>query len=173
MADLTPSVAEGQTIIEAGGPSRAHNDSGDPMASGSYSHNSKVLSATEFNELASCIRYLQEVRAYLPLEHHVEDDTLTAIESGSVHTNSGSGTEIVTLTLPAPVAGLNYRFMCLDSAGIKINAQTGDVIYAESGTDFGGGTSVESVEVVSTIYLMAVSDSEWVMLSVTGAWSVT
>ena len=59
MADLIPSVDEGKTLIESGHPSRAHNDSADPTSGGLYSHQSKVLSATEINEICSMLRYIQ------------------------------------------------------------------------------------------------------------------
>jgi len=58
MADLIPSVDEGKTLIETDHPSRAHNDDADLSVTGAYTHESRVLSATEFNEICSMLKYI-------------------------------------------------------------------------------------------------------------------
>jgi hypothetical protein len=58
MADLTPSISDGKTLIESDQPSRAHNDDADLFVDGNYTHESRVLSATEFNEICSMLKYI-------------------------------------------------------------------------------------------------------------------
>lgn len=97
------------------------------------------------------------------------DLTLTAANVGITYTNSGASA-LVTLTLPAAVAGMRYRFVCIDADGLKIQAVGSDLIYHGTSVSSAAG-SLSSNTIVSTVELVALSGGRWVTFAPTGLWA--
>lgn len=58
MSNLTPTTAKGQTLFEAGAPTRIHSDLGDNKVASTYSHNVLEWSGTEADEWASQMLFM-------------------------------------------------------------------------------------------------------------------
>jgi hypothetical protein len=101
------------------------------------------------------------------IEAHQSDDTLTAAESGSVHTNLGA-TGTVKLTLPASAeAGIIFTFavQALQQLCIAPGAAT---IRDDSGQTAG---KYKSANVIGRcITLVADSNGDWVTVAKNGTW---
>lgn len=97
------------------------------------------------------------------------NETLTAAQSYQTFTNEGAaGT--VTLSLPTPVAGLEFTFVVVASQSLVIDVGGSVVIYVgEIPSSAGGGASSNSPG--SIITLKAVSTTVWVATSLVGSWT--
>jgi hypothetical protein len=102
------------------------------------------------------------------IEAHTNDDTLTAAESGSVHTNRGA-TGVVTLTLPASVAeGIIFTFAVQASQQLRIDPGTA-TIRDDSGQTAG---KYKSANVIGgCITLVTDSNGDWVTVAKNGTWT--
>ena len=109
----------------------------------------------------------------------VEDNTdgvgspniLTSGETGKYLTNTGSSAKNYH-TLPTAAAGLIFTFLCLDSDGIRIVANSGDTIRLDLGVTSAAGY-VESTSLGSTITLLAADATQWVAVQYIGDWTVS
>ena len=102
------------------------------------------------------------------IEVHTEDDTLTASESGSVHSNIGA-TGTVTLTLPdAPVAGTFFTFAVQSANELRIDPGTA-AIRDDSGQTAGKYKSADTIG--ECICLAADSNGDWITIAKNGTWS--
>jgi hypothetical protein len=102
------------------------------------------------------------------IEAHTADDTLTAPESGSVHTNLGA-TGTVTLTLPASaVAGT--MFTCAVQVGEELRIDPGTATIRDD-----SGQTSDKYKACSTIgaclTLIADSNGDWVTVGKNGTWT--
>ena len=102
------------------------------------------------------------------IEAHTSDDTLTAAESGSVHTNLGA-TGIVKLTLPASAtAGIVFTFAVQASQQLRVEPGAAS-IRDDSGQTPG---KYKSANVIGRcITLVADSNGDWVTIAKNGTWT--
>jgi hypothetical protein len=96
--------------------------------------------------------------------------TLTARNTDSLHTNSGSSGSI-TLTLPAAVANLRYRFMNVTTNAIRISAAGSDVIgWVGVGSTFASLSN--SGEQYACLVLVCLQSGYWAVEGQpTGTWT--
>lgn len=84
-----------------------------------------------------------------------------------------NGASRVDVTLPSGVAGLEYTFICKAATGIRITANTGQVIYAASGVTKSAGYIQATGQVGSAITLVC-DGTDWYALpgSISGPWKI-
>lgn len=102
------------------------------------------------------------------IEAHVADDTLTASESGGVHTNLGS-TGTVTLTLPAtPAQGTQFIFAVQAAQALRIDPGAA-TIRDDSGQTADRYKSASAVG--ATLTLVADGNGDWATIAKNGTWT--
>jgi len=102
------------------------------------------------------------------IEAHTGNDTLTAAESGSVHTNLGA-TGIVTLTLPASaLAGTVFTFAVQAAQQLRIEPGAA-TIRDDSGQTAGKYKVADAIG--ESLTLIADSNGNWVTLAKNGTWT--
>jgi len=102
------------------------------------------------------------------IEAHTSNDTLTAAESGSVHSNLGA-TGTVTLTLPASApAGTVFSFAVQASYELRIDPGTG-TIRDNSGQTAGKYKSADAIG--ECLSLVADSNGDWATIAKNGTWT--
>lgn len=113
----------------------------------------------------------QVALALRTVEAHTADDTLTAAESGSVHTNAGaSGT--VVLTLPAAAVGLEYFFGVRVAQALRIDPNGTETISLPStGVPGAAGKYLAADAIGETVHLMCVAAGSWAVMGYTGTWT--
>jgi len=102
------------------------------------------------------------------VEAHTSDDTLTAAESGSVHSNLGA-TGTVTLSLPvsAPV-GTEFAFAVQVAQELRVDPGSA-AIRDDSGQTV---DKYKSASVIgSSLCLVADSNGDWVTIAKNGTWT--
>ncbi len=102
------------------------------------------------------------------IEAHTADDTLTAAESGSVHTNLGA-TGTITLTLPASAPqGTVFTFAVQAAQELRIDPGTA-TIRDDSGQTADKYKSADAIGECLT--LIADSNGDWVTIAKNGTWT--
>jgi hypothetical protein len=102
------------------------------------------------------------------IEAHTSDDTLTAAESGGVHSNLGA-TETVTLTLPASApAGAAFSFAVQADYELRIDPGTA-AIRDDSGQTADKYKSANAIG--ATLSLAADSSGDWATIAKNGTWT--
>jgi hypothetical protein len=102
------------------------------------------------------------------IEAHTGDDTLTAAESGSVHTNLGA-TGAITLTLPTSApAGTAFTFAVQAAQELRIDPGMG-TIRDDSGQTADKYKSADAVG--ECLSLVADSNGDWVTIAKNGTWT--
>jgi len=102
------------------------------------------------------------------IEAHTSDDTLTASESGSVHTNLGA-TGTVTLTLPASAPqGTVFGFAVQAAQELRIDPGTA-AIRDDSGQTADKYKSADAIGECLTV--VADSNGDWAVIGKNGAWT--
>jgi hypothetical protein len=102
------------------------------------------------------------------IEAHTGDDTLTAAESGGVHTNLGASAT-VTLTLPASApAGTVFSFAVQSAQQLRIDPGTA-AIRDDSGQTVDKYKSANTIGTSLTI--IADSAGDWATIAKNGTWS--
>jgi len=102
------------------------------------------------------------------IEAHTSDDTLTAAESGSIHTNLGA-TGIVTLTLPATAsAGVVFTFAVQSAQQLRVDPGTA-AIRDDSGQTAGKYKSASTIGASLTI--IADANGDWATIAKNGTWT--
>ncbi|HYE20972.1 MAG TPA: hypothetical protein VEA69_21175 [Tepidisphaeraceae bacterium] len=105
------------------------------------------------------------------VEAHTADDTLTAAESGSVHTNNGAAGAI-TLTLPAAVTGLEFFFGVREAQELRLDPDGTETISLPSnGVPGAAGKYLTANAAGETVHLMCVEDGTWAVMGYTGTWT--
>jgi hypothetical protein len=101
------------------------------------------------------------------IEAHTGNDTLTAVESGSVHTNLGAS-GIVTLTLPASApAGTVFTFAVQAAQQLRIEPGAA-TIRDDSGQTAGKYKVADAIG--ESLTLIADSNGNWVTIAKNGTW---
>ncbi len=102
------------------------------------------------------------------IEAHTGDDTLTAAESGSVHSNLGA-TATVTLTLPASAsAGTVFTFAVQAAQELRVDPGTA-VIRDDSGQTAGKYKAASTIG--ASLTLVADSAGDWATIAKNGTWT--
>jgi len=102
------------------------------------------------------------------VEAHTGNDTLTAAESGSVHTNLGA-TGIVTLTLPASApTGTVFTFAVQTAQQLRIEPGAA-TIRDDSGQTAGKYKAADAIG--ESLTLIADSSGNWVTIAKNGTWT--
>ena len=102
------------------------------------------------------------------IEAHTADDTLTAAESGSVHSNLGA-TATVTLTLPASAPqGTVFTFAVQVAQELRVDPGTA-TIRDDSGQTPDKYKSADAIGECLT--LIADSNGDWVTIAKNGTWT--
>lgn len=95
---------------------------------------------------------------------------ITSAESGTVFTNEGTTAQNYH-TLPTAAAGLTYTFYVDDADGIRVTANTGDIIQINGVASTTAGYC-ESLTIGSSITLLAINATDWVATSSVGTWNL-
>ena len=104
----------------------------------------------------------------IAVEAHTGDDTLTVVESGSIHSNLGS-TGTVTLTLPTSApAGTVFTFAVQAAQELRIEPGAA-AIRDDSGQTAGKYKSANAIG--ESLSLVADSDGDWVTIAKNGTWT--
>ena len=99
------------------------------------------------------------------------DYSLTAFnDNGTAFTNEGASGAI-NLTLPSAASGYHYRAYVQANQYLRFTAAAGDTIR-DGATVSAAAGYIRSTTVGSTLYLLAVNATEWVVMSKTGTWTV-
>ncbi len=102
------------------------------------------------------------------IEVHTADDTLTAAESGGVHTNLGA-TGTVTLTLPASAPqGTVFAFVVQAAQELRVDPGTA-AIRDDSGQTADKYKSADAIGECLT--LIADSNGDWATIAKNGTWT--
>ena len=102
------------------------------------------------------------------IEAHTSDDTLTAAESGSVHSNLGA-TGTVTLTLPASApVGTVVTFAVQAAYELRVEPGTA-TIRDDSGQTAGKYKSADAIG--ECLSLVADSNGDWATIAKNGTWT--
>jgi hypothetical protein len=102
------------------------------------------------------------------LEAHTSDDTLTAAESGSVHTNLGA-TGTVTLMLPSSAAvGTVFGFAVQAAQQLRVDPGTA-TIRDDSGQTVDKYKSASAIG--ACLSLVADSNGDWATIAKNGTWT--
>ena len=102
------------------------------------------------------------------VEAHAADDTLSAAESGSVHTNLGA-TGTVTLTLPSDAPeGTQLTFAVQGAFEFRVDPQDA-AIRDDSGQTAGKYKSANAVG--ATVTLVADASGDWITVAKNGTWA--
>lgn len=97
-------------------------------------------------------------------------NVLAAIESRTVLTNEGATAQNYH-TLPTAAAGLDFEFVVQDSDGIRVVASSGDTIRDVATVSAAAGF-IQSTTVGSTLRLLAINSTEWIVTSKQGTWTI-
>lgn len=84
-------------------------------------------------------------------------------------TNEGS-TALNYHALPTAASGYQYTYCVQDSDGIRVVANTGDVIRSVASVTTSGGY-IESTTIGSCATILSINAAEWYATSITGTWS--
>lgn len=105
------------------------------------------------------------------VEAHTAADTLTAAESGSVHTNLGA-TGAVALTLPPATVGLEFFFQVQAAQELRIDPNgTETISLPSSGVAGAAGKYLVADAVGETVHLMCCKAGTWGVMGYTGTWT--
>ncbi len=105
------------------------------------------------------------------VEAHTAGDTLLAVESGSVHTNTGaSGT--ITIVLPAATVGQEFFFVVGAAQELRIDPNTTQTISLPStGVAGAAGKYLVADAIGESVHLICAIAGTWAALGFTGTWS--
>lgn len=105
------------------------------------------------------------------VEAHTADDTLTAAESGSVHTNTGAGATI-TLALPAAVVGLEFYFQVGAAQQLRLDPNGTETISLPStGVAGAAGKYLVADAIGETVHILCAIAGTWAVMGYTGTWT--
>lgn len=109
--------------------------------------------------------------AYRAAEAHTADDTLTAAESGSVHTTVGASAT-VTFALPAAVAGLEYFFRVGAVQELRIDPNgTETIALPSTGAPSAAGAYITANAIGETVHILCATAGHWSVMGYTGTWT--
>lgn len=106
-----------------------------------------------------------------PTEAHVAGDTLTAAESGSIHTNAGAAGTI-TLVLPAATVGQVFIFRVAAAQELRLDPNGSETISLPStGVPGAAGKYLVADAIGETVTLFCGTAGSWSVLGYTGTWT--
>lgn len=104
------------------------------------------------------------------VEAHTAGDTLTAAETGSVHTNTGAS-GAVTLVLPAATVGLEFFFVVGAAQELRLDPNTTQTISLPStGVAGAAGKYLVADAIGESVHLACGITGTWHVLGFTGTW---
>lgn len=107
---------------------------------------------------------------YTVTEAHTANDTLLAIESGSVHTNGGAS-GAVTLVLPPATLGLEFEFRVSAAQALNIDPNGTETISLPSTGVPGAAGKYLGLNVIgTTVRLKCAATGSWSVIGHTGTW---
>lgn len=110
-------------------------------------------------------------RTPLEVENHTVNDTLTASESGTAHTNKGAP-GITTYILPAAVAGMRFTFSVGAAFELRIDpAGTEKVCLPSTGVPGVAGKYLGADAIGETVELRCFEAGVWGVVGYTGTWT--
>lgn len=105
------------------------------------------------------------------VEAHTADDTLTAAESGTIHTTVGA-TGTVVLTLPVAAVGMEFEFRVGAAFELRIDPNGTDKISLPStGVPGAAGKYLSADANGETVRLVCTKANEWSVFGYTGTWT--
>lgn len=105
------------------------------------------------------------------VEAHTAADTLTAAESGSVHTTVGA-TGTVIFTLLAAVVGLEFFFRVGAAQELRIDPDgTETIALPSTGVQGAGGKYLTANADGESVHLVCDKAGEWTVYGYTGTWT--
>jgi len=117
------------------------------------------------------LRFPQAGPALKVPEAHTADDTLTAAESGSVHTTVGA-TGTVVFTVPAATVGLEYFFKVGAAQELRIDPNgTETIALPSTGVQGAAGKYLTANAAGETVHLLCDTAGEWSCYGYTGTWT--
>jgi hypothetical protein len=110
-------------------------------------------------------------RGLMSVEAHTAGDTLTASETGTVHTNTGAS-GAVTLVLPAATVGLRFTFYVNAAQELRIDPNGTETISLPStGVPGAAGKYLTANAVGESVDLFCPVAGTWAVLGFTGTWT--
>lgn len=105
------------------------------------------------------------------IEHHTANDTLTIVESGTLHTNLGASGAIV-LTLPQNAnKGTCFEFAVMTTQELRIDPGAAGAIYI-NGAKQTDDKYVWADDEAETVKLMCDGNGDWIAIGAVGTWGV-
>jgi len=105
------------------------------------------------------------------VEAHTAGDTLTAAESGSMHTNTGAG-DAIALVLPAATVGLEFFFQVGAAQELQIDPDGTETISLPStGVAGAAGKYLVADAIGETVHLICAIAGTWGCFGYTGTWT--
>jgi hypothetical protein len=102
-----------------------------------------------------------------PLQHHTANFSLTAAQSGTVHSNLGAAGAI-TATLPAnPPAGTEFKFVCMTDLALRLAPGPAGGIYIK-GDKQADNKYVSVTDIGDFVHLVADGNGDWVAVASIG-----
>jgi len=98
------------------------------------------------------------------LNHHAANFTLTAGQSGTVHTNLGAGGAIVATLPQSPPQGTEYRFVCMADQELRLEPGAAGGIYI-AGAKQTDDLYVSVTDIGDFIHLIADGNGDWVAVA--------
>ena len=104
-------------------------------------------------------------------EDHTADDTLTAAESGTIHTTVGA-TGTVTLTLPSATPGLELFFRVGAAQELRLDPDGSETIALPStGVQGAAGKYLTANAAGESLHIMCDTAGQWTVYGYTGTWT--
>jgi len=126
--------------------------------------------ATANNDQVEVMRF-EAAGATDIVEAHTAGDTLTAAESGSVHTNTGAGATI-TLVLPPATVGLKFAFGVGAAQQLRLDPNGTETISLPStGVPGAAGKYLVADAIGETVSLECCVAGNWNVMGYTGTWT--
>ena len=111
-------------------------------------------------------------RGLVSVEAHTANDTLTASESGTWHTNTGAAGTI-TFTLPVATVGLRYGFAVGVAQVLAVDPNGSQTISAPTtGVPSAAGKNVSADAIGEMIEIACLIAGNWSVLRAVGTWTV-
>lgn len=110
-------------------------------------------------------------RAKLSVSAHTASFSLTAQDSGTVHSNKGAAAAIVA-SLPAAVVGLHFRFYVGAAQELRIDPSgTETISLPSSGVAGAAGKYLVADAIGETVHLICCEAGTWSVFGYTGTWT--
>lgn len=111
-------------------------------------------------------------RAPIFTEAHTANDTLTAGENGTCHTNTGAA-GVITLTLPAATPGLHFCFRVGAAQELRVDPNGTETVSAQAtGVPSAAGKYISADAAGEFLHLGCFVAGNWSIMSAVGTWTV-